>query len=283
MTHRRGTLHDVTDDRSSSLRRALDLLDALGSEESLGHGGWGVKRLAEHQNRDKSQVSRTLRVLADAGYIDRDPVTMRYRLGWHLFALAARAGDQRLVSAAGPILRRLAERELGERTHLTVLRGAKVLTILTEASHHSVQSTAWAGRLVPAHTTSSGRSLLIDLDREELERLFADVEFGGGGPNAPRDVADLHGRIVEARRAGFALVDEEFEAGLVAASAPVRGVRGDVVAALNVSGPKFRLGSRLPAAGRVVKAAADALSSELGWIVPPPREADRLGSEPVTA
>jgi IclR family KDG regulon transcriptional repressor len=282
LTHRRGTLHDVTDDRSSSLRRALDLLDALGSEDALGQGGWGVNRLAEHQGRDKSQVSRTLRVLADAGYIDRDAETMRYRLGWHLFALAARAGDQRLVSAAGPILRRLAEQELGERTHLTVLRGTEVLTILTEASHHSVQSTAWAGRLVPAHTTSSGRSLLIDLDREELERLFAGVGFGTGGPNAPHDVADLHRRIVDARRVGFALVDEEFEAGLVAASAPVRGIRGDVVAALNVSGPKFRLGSRLPAAGRVVKAAADVLSSELGWKAVAHEEADPVAL-PVTA
>ncbi|MEA2653366.1 MAG: hypothetical protein QOI37_593, partial [Chloroflexota bacterium] len=121
-----------------------------------------------------------------------------------------------------------------------------------------------------------------DLDREELERLFAGVGFGTGGPNAPRDVADLHRRIVDARRVGFALVDEEFEAGLVAASAPVRGIRGDVVAALNVSGPKFRLGSQLPAAGKVVKAAADVLSSELGWKAVAHEEADHVAL-PVTA
>ncbi|MEP6638320.1 MAG: IclR family transcriptional regulator [Chloroflexota bacterium] len=255
----------MTDDPSSSLRRALDLLDALASDGALAQGGWGVNRLAAQLGRDKSQVSRTLRVLADAGYIERDAESMRYRVGWQVFALAARAGDQRLLAAAAPILRRLAEQDLGERTHLTVLRGTDVLTVLTQASHHSVQSIAWAGRLVPAFDTSSGRSLLIDLDQDELARVFADVRFVGGGPNAPCDVAELHERILVARRAGFALVDEEFEAGLVAASAPVRGIRGEVVAALNVSGPKFRLGRGLPAAGRVVKAAADALSAELGW------------------
>ena len=265
----------MTDDPSSSLRRALDLLDALASDGALADGGWGVNRLAAQLGRDKSQVSRTLRVLADAGYIERDADSLRYRLGWQLFALAARAGDQRLLTAAAPILRRLAEHDLGERTHLTVLRGTEVLTVLTQASAHSVQSIAWAGRLVPAHNTSSGRSLLIDLDRDELERIFADVPFGGRGPNAPRDVGELHERILVARRVGFALVDEEFEAGLVAASAPVRGIRGDVVAALNVSGPKFRLGRRLRTAGRVVKAAADALSAELGWRPAAPGESKR--------
>lgn len=265
LTHRYGTVPSVADDPSSSLRRALDLLDALASDPAVAEGGWGVNRLAAHLGRDKSQVSRTLRVLADAGYIERDVESLRYRIGWHVFALASRVADQRLLMAAAPILRRLVEHDLGERIHLTVLKGAEALTVLTEAPAHSVQSVAWAGRLVPAHNTSSGRSLVIDFERDDLARLFAGVEFHVGGPNAPRDVDELNRRIIVARRAGYAIVDEEFEPGLVAVSAPVRGFRGDVVAALNVSGPKFRLGSRLPIAGQVVKAAADDLSRQLGW------------------
>ncbi len=255
----------MADHPTSSLRRALELLDALASDDAMSHGGWGVNRLAAHLGRDQSQVSRTLRVLAQAGYVERDAESMAYHLGWHLFALAARAGDQRLLAAGGPILRRLVEQELGERIHLSVMRGSEVLTLLTQGPPHAVQTVAWAGRLVTAHNTSSGRSLLIDLDLDELRRLFAGVEFGGGGPNAPGDVEDLYGRIVIARGRGYALVDEEFEPGLVAASAPVRDFRGDVVAALNVSAPKFRLGTRLPAAGQAIRAAANELSEQLGW------------------
>ena len=263
--HRSGNVPPVADDPSSSLRRALDLIDALGSDDAVAQSGWGVNRLATHLGREKSQVSRTLRVLAEAGYVERDAESMRYRIGWHVFALASRSADQRMLTAAAPILRRLAERDLNERIHLTVLKGAEVLTLLTQAPAHSVQAVAWAGRLVPAHNTSSGRSLLIDLDLVELGRLFAGVEFGVGGPNAPRDVDDLYDRIVVARRAGYATIDEEYEAGVVAASAPVRGFRGNVVAALNVSGPKFRLGSRLRLAGQEIKAAATELSTRLGW------------------
>jgi DNA-binding IclR family transcriptional regulator len=255
----------VADDQSSSLRKALDLIDALASGEAVAEDGWGVNRVAASLGRDKSQVSRTLRTLAEAGYVERDPESLRYRIGWHVFALAARSGDQRLLTAAVPILRRLAAQDLGERIHLTVLRGNEVLTVLTQASSHSVESVAWAGRMVPAFSTSSGRALLIDLDRHELAQLFDGVAFVGGGPNAPRDIQALFDRILVARSAGYAITDEEFEPGLVAASAPVRGSRGEVIAALNVSGPKFRLGDRLPFAGQAIRAAAAELSAQQGW------------------
>jgi IclR family KDG regulon transcriptional repressor len=255
----------VGDESSGSLRRALALLDGLASDPAAADDGWGVNRLAGHLGRDASQVSRTLRVLADAGFVERDPETLRYRIGWHVFALAARATDGRLVAAAAPVLRRLAATDVGERIHLTVRVGTDVLTVLTEAAPHSIQSVAWVGRLVPAWDTSSGRALLFDHDRAELDRLFAGTPFHDGGPNAPHDVAELHDRIVAARPAGYAIVDEEFEPGLVGASAPIRDFRGSIVAALNVSGPAFRLRDRLIEAGETVLRAATELSTQLGW------------------
>ena len=261
----------MADESSGSLRRALALLDGLASDAAGADDGWGVSRLAGHLGRDSSQVSRTLRVLADAGYVERDPDTLRYRIGWHVFALAARATDGRLMAAAAPVLRRLAARDVGERVHLTIRVGTEVLTILTEAAPHSIQSVAWVGRLVPAWDTSSGRALLFDHDRAELGRLFAGTAFRDGGPKAPRDVGELHDRIVAARSAGYAIVDEEFEPGLVAASAPIRDFRGSIVAALNVSGPGYRLRDRITEAGETVLAAATELSAELGWPRTQPR------------
>jgi IclR family transcriptional regulator, KDG regulon repressor len=128
-----------------------------------------------------------------------------------------------------------------------------------------VQTIAWAGRLVPAYNTSSGRALLLDWELDELRRVFAGVAFTAAGPNAPGDVEELYRRIRAARTRGYALVDEEFEGGLVAASAPIRDFRGRIIAALNVSAPKFRLGGELEEAGRAIKAAADGLSVEMGW------------------
>ena len=94
--------------------------------------------------------------------------------------------------------------------------------------------------------------------------LFEGVRFERLGPNTVRNVRELHGRIEAARELGYAVADEEMEPGLMAAAAPVRDAHGRIVAAVNVSGPRFRLLDRLPEMGREVMAAAAGLSSAIG-------------------
>jgi IclR family transcriptional regulator, KDG regulon repressor len=255
----------VVDTRVDNVSRAVEALLALGADETLEHGGLGVVRLAELTGGDKGQLSRLLVTLADYGLVERDPETKTYRLGWQLFALAARGGDQRLLGLAKPLLADLVER-LGERANLSVLRGTEVLTVFSQPAPRSVQTVGWVGRTVPAYCTSSGRVLLFDCDHDDLVALFGTRPFSVAGPNSPRDVAALHRRIVASRSRGFAVVVEEFEQGLVGVAAPVRDFRGRVCAAVNVSAPKFRLGGtrRLAEVGGVVKDVTDELSALLG-------------------
>jgi IclR family KDG regulon transcriptional repressor len=250
--------------REANLRKELAILIVLGREEAVENGGLGVVRIAELIGREKSQVSRALRTLAESGLVDRDPSTLHYRLGWRFFALAARAGEQRLLSVVPPLLERLMK-ELGETAHLSVLQGTEVLTVLSNSPPHAVTAVGWSGRTVPVYCTSSGRALLFDRDHDALSELLSDIEFRKLGPNTVRNVGELYESLEAARAQGYALVDEEFEFGLVGAAAPVRDFKGQIVAALNISAPKFRLGERLEAAGQEVKRAADELSALLGW------------------
>jgi DNA-binding IclR family transcriptional regulator len=250
-------------DRETSIRRAVDVLLALGSEPAIKQGGLGVTRIAETLNREKSQVSRTLKILAEYGLVDRDADTLVYRLGWRIFALANLAGERRLLDEGRPLLQQLVAR-LGERAHLSVQQGADTLTIASESSPHSLQAVGWVGRTSPAYCTSVGQALLLDHSPAELELLFEGVRFERLGPNTVRNVRELHGRIEQARERGFAVADDEMEAGLTAAAAPVRDAHGRIVAAVNVSGPTFRLAGRLPEIGRQVVAAAAGLSAAIG-------------------
>jgi IclR family KDG regulon transcriptional repressor len=250
--------------REVNLRKELAILIVLGREEAVENGGLGVVRIAELIGREKSQVSRTLKTLAESGFVDRDQSTRHYRLGWRFFALAARAGEQRLLSVTPPLLERLVK-NLGETAHLSVLQGTEVLTVLSKSPSHAVKADGWAGRTVPIYCTSSGRALLFDHDRDALFALLSGVEFRKLGPNTARSVEQLYKRVEAARARGYALVDEEFEFGLIGAAAPVRDFKGQLVAALNISAPKFRLGGRLEAAGEEVKGTADELSALLGW------------------
>jgi DNA-binding IclR family transcriptional regulator len=124
----------------------------------------------------------------------------------------------------------------------------------------------WVGRTVPSYCTSSGRALLFDHTRDELTALFNGTEFRRLAPNSPRNVDELHRRIVGSRGRGYAVVDEEFEPGLIGAAAPIRNFSGRICAAVNVSAPKFRIGGqrRIASVGRALKEVADELSQLLG-------------------
>jgi DNA-binding IclR family transcriptional regulator len=255
----------------SSLTRGLAILLALGSDEAVANDGLGVMGIARLVGREKSQVSRALKTLAQSGLVDRDPDSRDYRLGWRLFSIAARAGGQRLLGAAPPLLKELVAR-LGETAHLSVLEGADVLTVLSEPSPSAVRAADWSGRRTPAHCTSSGRALLFDHDRAMLDEMFRAGTLPPRGLGAPLDVGELHRRIVAARVKGCAIVDQEFEAHLVGVAAPVRDFRGRIVAALNVSGPKYRFGRQLEhCGGSEIRAAAERLSTQNGWAATAPR------------
>lgn len=250
---------------SAGLRRDLDLLEQLTSDEALRHGGLGVARLAELTGRQKSQVSRALQAMHDEGVVERDPDTLEYRLGWKLFTLVARGAESRLQHAAEPVIRALAQR-LAEGVHLCVLRDGDVLTLLTVAPPNSFNGFGWEGRRIPAHCTSAGRALLSDATAEEVAAMFTDERLAASTtPGAARTVAEVIDRIATARRRGYAIVDEEFELGLVGASAPIRDFRGRIVATITVAAPKARLGDRLEETGKLTAESAAEVSRQLGW------------------
>jgi IclR family transcriptional regulator, KDG regulon repressor len=249
----------MANESSTSLIRAIAILSVLGSPESTSGDGIGVVRIAHLVGREKTQVSRTLKTLAEAGLVTRDPATLRYRLGWRLFSLAAVAAGQQLLALTPLVLRQLVAR-VGEAAHLSVLEGRGLLTLMSESPPWAIQSVPWVGRIAPLHCTSAGRALLFDHTDPEVRALLDGADMSVGGPNAPRTIEDVLARLHQARRRGYVVVNEEFEAGHVAVAAPVRDFGGRVAAALNISAPKFRLGRSLPAAAREIKAAADHLT-----------------------
>ncbi|MFE7174148.1 IclR family transcriptional regulator [Streptomyces sp. NPDC057616] len=241
--------------RGHGLRRDIDLLEALASDEAQEAGGLGVVRLAQLVGREKTQVSRALKALAAEGIVERDPDTLEYRLGWRLFSLVARTSESRLVRVAEPVMHTLSA-DLEETSHLCVLSDREVLTLLS-VSGHSFRVHGWEGRGVPAWQLSAGRVLLSDATPDELYVRF--------GTSSEMPVQDLWALIQDGRRQGYVRVSEEFEEGLVGVSAPVRDFRGRVVAAINISAPKSRLGDRLDEAGRTTARAAARVSMLLGW------------------
>ncbi len=269
---------------SSGLVRDVEILELLGGED-VGEGGLGVRRVAELTGRDKAVVSRTLATLADAGLVDRDPATRRYRLGSRLFVLAARTAEAALVRRARAHLREVA-RVTGETTHLCVLRGGAVVTLASEVGHQPGRTSPWEGVSTAAWRTPSGRVLLSGWDGATLEAWWAEhgdpaplprarwrrIGPEGGllvrsprGAGAPvHDLATLRAELRRVCEAGYAVSRSELEPGVVAASAPVRSFTGEVVAALNVSAPETRSRRSPHRLGEFLRVSAVELSRQLG-------------------
>ena len=271
---------------AAGLSRDLDVLEVLGTPEALKNQGLGVNRVAELTARDKGQISRTLATLADAGFVDRDRATGKYRLGYQLYSLASRTAESRLVEEASRYLRKVVNLT-HETTHLCVLRGGNVLTLKSELSTHAFRGVGWEGVSVAALSTSSGRALLSDWNDAEVEEWYqehardtriirptigATVQDQSAISDAAenrrlgkiKDVEDLKKELLNIRKAGYAKVDEEFEWGLVGASSPIRDSSNRIIGVINVSAPKTRIGSQLDQVGEIIAKVGVEFSQHLG-------------------
>jgi DNA-binding IclR family transcriptional regulator len=228
----------------------------------------GVVELARRLGRDKSQVSRMLRALAVAGYVEREPRSARYRLGTRLFALAAHAVDERLRDEADALVERESAR-IGERVDVAIRSGGFALTLATTAPDVELRAQGWVGRTVPLWSSAAGRALLFDHPDDAVTRLLPPEGLEGAGPAAPRSPAEVLARLGDDRRRTWALAQEEAGRDLVALGAPVRDATRRIVAAVAVSGPGSRLAPALPTVSVAVLRAADELSTALGHGVVP--------------
>lgn len=249
------------DEAGGPVHRALDVLDLLGAPGTP--SSLGVVEIARQLGRDKSQVSRLLKLLADAGYVDREPGSLRYRIGTRLFAIGATAVDRRLRDEADAAVAREAAL-LGERVDVGIRSGGSVMTISTAAPDSELRVAGWVGRTVPLSCTATGRALLFDLDTAAIARVIVPEGLGPAGPAAPRSLDELVARVAEERRRGWSLARHETDRGLLSLGAPVRDSSGSVVAALGASGPESRVDPVLDDVRAAMLRAASDLSHSLG-------------------
>jgi len=246
-----------------AVERACRLLDEVikaGQPLSVGE-------LSRTTDLHQSTTSRLLLSLERHGFVEREGARGRVRMGQSLLRLMqSRSSRQVLLEAADPILM-----ELGRATDETVNLGIPVAGgvdhIAQVDAPHILATTNWVGRVIPLHCSSTGKVFLafgvVALPSGPLERFT---------PSTLSDRAELEAELAIVRRRGFATLIDELEPGLRAVATPVVGSRGDVVAALAVSGPAVRLPKRrLRHHAELLAQASAALSSRLSPAFAPPQ------------
>jgi DNA-binding IclR family transcriptional regulator len=244
-----------------SLGRAFAILEEVARHRD----GIGLAELSKLVGLHNSTTFHLARTLASLGYLRQDKDSKRYRIGRPLFALAASALDEiEMVHVATPVLEDLS-RETGESGHFGVRMGDAVVVIARTSGPGAFQLTERVGVVRPVHCTALGKIVLAALRPDQLKRVLERIELKPSTENSITDAAVLLKEIEEIRRTGIAFDDGEFNTEVRCIAVPVLDFTGQVIGALGISGPIWRLSNQaLQGHARLVRAAANRLSTELG-------------------
>lgn len=244
-----------------SIGRAFAILE----EVARNRDGIGLAELSKKVGLHNSTTFHLVKTMVSLGYIRQLKDSKRYRIGRPLFALAASALDEmEMVSLATPVLEDLSA-ATGESGHFAVRMGDTVTVIARTSGAGAFQLTDRVGVVRPAYCTALGKVMLAALRDDQLERYLARTELKPMTPKSVTDAAMLRREIEEVRRAGLAFDDGEFDTEMRCVAVPVRDFTGQVVGAIGISGPVWRLSLQaLQGRAMVVQEAADRLSAEFG-------------------
>ncbi|OUM98925.1 MAG: hypothetical protein BAA04_07410 [Firmicutes bacterium ZCTH02-B6] len=241
-----------------TLDRALVLLSAFDRE----HPEWGVTELAHHLGMPKSVVQKTLATFARHGFVYKEPVRRRYRLGPRLLSLA-RLAQPELARIADPHMVRLAAATT-ETVKLTVVDGNQTVIAHAVESPHSLRMTGRVGERNDFHLGASNKVLAAYLPWETVWAALS-ARLPAGHPLL-QDAARFRRELEAIARQGYSVSHSEVEQGVTSVSVPVRGPCGEVQASLSVIGPSLRVtGDRWRQWLELLLLAKAAVEHELGW------------------
>jgi DNA-binding IclR family transcriptional regulator len=253
------------DARSDARSMADRLLAVLGAFD-FGNRALSLTAISRRAGLPLATTHRLVGTLAAWGALERDEAG-DYHIGlrlWEVAALAPRGIGLR--EAAMPYLE-----DLYEATHqnvaLAVRDGLEVVYIERISGRSAVGVLAQVGGRWPLHATGVGL-VLLSHGSHELQEQVCEGELTAFTPHTVTSPAVLRRMLAEVRRTGCAISDRQITDDALSVAAPVRGPRGDVVAAVSVVVPAEEALTHV--LSPAVRLAGLGISRALGWH-PPPR------------
>ena len=244
----------------SSVKNALKVLDAFSADQPE----LTLTEVSRLLDSHKSSVFRILTTLASEGFVEKNPVSNKYRLGLKVLDLANRVmGRYDLRDLAGPYMEELA-RNLGEIIHLSILDKNEIVYLEKKGEGQVLTVATKVGGRNPAHASAMGKVLLSGLSQGELDNVLAMEPLAGFTPNTITEIPELIEELEKTRRRGFAIDNEETFPGIRCVAAPIRGRGGGIVAAISVTVPTQRMGQeRMDQITKQIKETAHLISERM--------------------
>jgi len=216
-------------DFNQSLERGLEIIQTFGA----GAPRQTVSEVAAKTGLTRATTRRFLLTLVSLGYVVTDGRT--FQLAPRVLALGySFLSGLGFPDVALPHLERLVA-EVDESSEASILDGEDIVYVVRVPGTKLMTLAINVGSRMPAHATSMGRVLLAGLSDAELDSYLRIATLTRLLPQTITEPQALREAILRARADGFAIVDQELEAGLLAIAVAIHDRSGRVVAAINLS------------------------------------------------
>ncbi|MDR1262053.1 MAG: IclR family transcriptional regulator [Oscillospiraceae bacterium] len=225
---------DEREPKVKSLAKSLSILECFTSRDPE----LGITQLSEKLGLNKSNVHNIVSTFEKCGYLERNPISEKYHLGFRVleyaYVLNEHLGYQRAVYST---LRELAEKS-GGMVYFAIPKNRKVLYICNAYPSHMNTDYPYRsilGETAPMTCTSLGKSMLAfmkPLEVDEVLRLprerFTDSTL------LEEDV--IRAELIQVVKQGYSMDRMEHEYGVNCIAAPLFNRTGLLTGAISISG-----------------------------------------------
>lgn len=215
-------------DHLQTLEKGLKVIEAFDGRDHL-----TISTAAALTDISRPTARRVLITLVNLGYAQM--LDNRFYLTPKVLSLGYSYMTARDSWEITTTLLRELSKKTNESSSIAKLVGEEIVYIGRVPANKIMKISLNIGTHLPAYATSMGKLLLAQKSGEELSEYFATADLKPLTPYTVYKEADLRKEFEEIRRRGWAISEDQLEIGLMSIAAPIRNMRGEIIAAINCS------------------------------------------------
>jgi IclR family pca regulon transcriptional regulator len=215
-------------DFSEALARGLSVINAFDDQRRR----MTVSDVARAVDLPRATVRRALATLVDLGYLETEGRLFRLTPRILKLAIAYLSSDP-VPNVLQPVCERIC-RQVGASCSVAVRDGDEAVMIARAVPARPASVGLGVGYRLPVFCSALGRVLAGAMSDPELDAFLAELKPVRFTRQTVVSKVEIRRLILDVRKKGYALADQEAEVGIRSIAVPLTRFDGKVVAALNI-------------------------------------------------
>ena len=245
-----------------ALDRGLALIEILALSDGI-----SLSDLSHRAGLAPSSAYRLLTTLAARGFVEFLERDQQWAVGVEAFRTGMAFPRRFSVATAGRAVMQELMHESGETANIAIFEQGEIVFVSQIESLEPIRAFFRTGERRPAHASGIGKALLAEMSRAAVERIIRTRGLPRFTDKTLTGTEALFADLDLTHKRGWALDDEERNAGMRCIAAAVFNEYGEPSAGLSISGPVARLGDAAVARlGPLVMASAAEITRLVGGV-----------------